>query len=255
MYKKIAALSLLMAFMMLACKKTNTIPERTIGVPATSAFLKGLNLSPDAPLLNIMIDSTRVLTVTETAPDVESGIGFGGIIPTLSSGYSVITSGSHVLSAKVPSTSGTLAGQTIVSKTSTFSAGKYYTVAVVDSLSRLDALIIEDNLSVADTSKSYFRIANFMLNGTADLEFVGTSGGYNFMKNGNAFKSVTAFDTLSQATYKIYLRANGSATKLDSISAFAPLKGKKYTLFTRGVVGQTGSTNIKRPLLFQLQNL
>ena len=94
-----------------------------------------------------------------------------------------------------------------------------------------------------------------MVNGTADIEFVGTAGGYNFSKNGIAFKGVSSFDTLKEATYKIYLRANGSPTKLDSIAAFAPLAGKKYTLYTRGVVGQTGSTNTKRPLIFQIQNL
>lgn len=255
MYKYVVILSIFTACVVLACTKTNTIPNRVSTLPPNSSFLKGLNLSPDAPLFNIMLDSTRVLTVTETAANVESGIGFGGVIPSLSAGYSLIPSGMHTLSAKVPSTSATMPGQTIISKSSNFTTGKYYTVAIVDSLSRLDAVIIEDDLSVNDTSKSYFRIANFMLKGTADVEFVGIGGGYNFTKNGLPFKNVTNFDTLTQATYKIYLRANGSPTKLDSIAAFAPVKGKKYTLYTRGVVGQTGSTNTKRPLIFQIQNL
>jgi hypothetical protein len=243
------------AFIVFACEKKDTIPNRTTLNPANSANIKAMHLSPDAPLFNLMVDSIRALTVLETAADVESGIGFGTVVPSLSNGYSIVPGGAHTISAKVPWTSTTTPGQTILTKQATLDAGKYYTIAVVDSLSRLDAVIIEDNLNVPDTSKSYFRILNFMMKGTADLEFQGSSGGYNFNKNGITFKTVTNFDTLTQGTYKIILRANGAATRLDSITAFTPLKGRKYTLYTRGVVGQTGSTNTKRPLLFSIQNL
>ena len=243
-----------------ACEKKDTIPDRTTDVPATSAYIKGIHLSPDAPLFNIMVDSIRALTVVETAPNVESGISFGLVVPSLSSGYSISPSGTHTVSAKVPWTSTTLPGQTIVTKAANFEQGKYYTIAIADSLnavpaSRLDAVIIEDNLSIPDATKSYFRILNFMLKGTADVEFVGPAGGSSFTRNNLAFKSVSQFEPIDEATYKIYLRANGSATKLDSIAAFTPVKGRKYTLYTRGVVGQTGSTNTKRPLIFSIQNL
>ncbi len=239
-----------------ACEKKDTIPHRTTVVPSNSAYIKAMQMSPDAPLFNLMVDSIRAITVLETAPNVESGIAFGAIVPSTSDGYSIVPGGTHTVSAKVTSTSATLPNQTIVSKSANLAEGKFYTIAVVDSVSRLDAVIVEDDLNVADTSKAYFRIANFMVNGSADVEFVGTgTGSYNFTKNGIAFKNVTNFDTLKSATYKIYLRANGSATKLDSITAFAPTKARKYTLYVRGVSGQTGSSNTKRPLIFQMTNL
>jgi Domain of unknown function (DUF4397) len=255
MKKRIFGSIIIAAFIVFACKKNDTIPNRTTLNPPDIANIKGIHLSPDAPLFNIMVDSIRALTVIETADNVESGLGFGTVVPSLSNGYSIVPSGTHTVSAKVPSTSATLPNQTIVSKSTNFVAGKYYTIVVGDSLSKLDAVIIEDDLNVPDTSKAYIRILNFMMKGSADLEFQGSAGGYNFNKNGIPFKSVSNFDTLTQGTYKIYLRATGSATKLDSITAFAPLKGRKYTLYTRGVVGQTGSTNTKRPLVFQIQNL
>lgn len=256
MKKTIYSLILVAIFFMLGCTKTDTIPNRTTGVPANSAFIKAIHLSPDAPLFNLMVDSIRALTVLETAPDVESGIGFGTLVPSLADGFSIVPAGTHTITAKVPSTSLILPGQTIMTKSAALTEGKYYTIAVVDSLSRLTAVIVEDDLSIADTSKAYFRIANFMLNGTADVEFIPiTAGAPAFMRNGNAFKSVSSFETIPEATYKVMLRANGSATKLDSITAFAPLKARKYTLYTRGVVGQTGSTNTRRPLIFQMTNL
>ena len=255
MKKTIYCVILAAALFILGCEKTNTIPNRTTGVPSNSAFIKAMHMSPDAPLFNIMVDSIRALTVLETAPDVESGIGFGAIVPVIADGYSIVPGGTHTISAKVPSTSATLPGQTIFSKSAALAEGKYYTIAVVDSLSRLDAVIVEDDLSVGDTSKGYFRIANFMLKGTADVEFIPvTAGAPAFMRNGIAFKSVSSFETVPEATYKIMLRANGTATRLDSITAFAPVKGRKYTLYTRGVVGVTG-TNTRRPLIFQMTNL
>lgn len=242
----------MLIFTTISCDKNDSLQQR--GNAAVGASIKAMHLSPNAPAFNILIDSTKAVGVLSTT-SIESGLVFGNIFPSLSGGYAFIPGGAHTISAKVPTSSTTLPGQTITSKQFTFEQGKFYSVAIIDSLSRLDAVIVEDNLNIPDTSKSYFRIANFMLNGTADVEFTSsTMLGYNFQKNGLAYKSVSNFDTLSAGTYKIMLRANGSATRLDSITAFAPAKGRKYTLYTRGVVGQTGSTNTKRPLIFQMTN-
>ena len=242
----------MLALSIASCEKNGALQPR--GDVASGASIKAMHLSPDAPALNIYVDSTKTVGVLATN-SIESGLVFGNIFPSLSGGYAFVSSGAHTLSAKVPASSTVLPGQTITSKQFTFDQGKFYSVAIVDSVSRLSAVIVEDNLGIPDTSKSYFRIANFMLNGTADVEFTSsTTAGYNFQKNGLAYKSVSNFDTLLAGTYKIMLRANGSATRLDSITAFAPAKGRKYTLYTRGVVGQTGSTNTRRPLIFQMTN-
>ena len=242
----------MLAFTVFSCDKTDSLQPR--GDAAIGASIKAMHLSPDAPVFNILVDSTKTVGVLATN-SIESGLVFGNIFPSLSGGYAFVPGGAHKVSAKVPASSTTLPGQTITSKQFTFEQGKFYSVAIVDSLSRLEAVIVEDNLNIPDTSKSYFRIANFMLNGTADVSITSsTIPGYSFQKNGIGYKSVSNFDTLSAGTYKILLRANGSATRLDSITAFAPANGRKYTLYTRGVVGQTGSTNTKRPLIFQMTN-
>jgi len=244
----IGALVLLL-FTIAACDKLDALQDR--GVVEEGAGIKVMHLSPDAPTFNIMVDSLRAVTALASTTGTETGLVFGNIFPNLAGGYALVPGGGHTVSAKVSSTSATMPGQTIVTKPTTLDNGKFYTIAIVDSLSRLDAVIVEDDRNVADTSKAYFRIANFMLRGTADVEFIGSSGGYNFMKNGISFKTVSNFDTLtpSPASYKVLLRSNGTATRLDSVT-LTPLKGRKYTLYTRGVVGQTGSTNTRRPLIF-----
>ena len=242
----------LILFIAIGCDKEDSLQQR--GVAADGAGVKVMHLSPDAPSFNLLVDSTKTVGVL-SSNSIEAGMVFGNIFPSLTGGYAFVPIGSHTVSAKVPASSASLPGQTIVSESFTFDQNKFYSIAVVDSLSKLDAVIVEDNLSIGDTSKAYFRIANFMLKGTADVEVTSnTITGYNFQRNAIAYKSVSNFDTITAGTYKIMLRANGSATRLDSITAFAPAKGRKYTLYTRGVVGQTGSTNTRRPLIFQMTN-
>ncbi len=248
-YKLCIGVLALLLFSIAACDKTDALQER--GVVEEGAGIKAMHMSPDAPTFSLMVDSLRAVTSLSATNGTEIGLVFGNVFPSLAGGYALVPGGSHAVSARVSSTFATNPGKTIVSKSATLENGKFYTVAIVDSLSRVDAVIVEDDRNVADTSKAYFRIANFMLNGTADVEFIGSAGGYNFMRNGISFKTVSNFDTLtpSPATYKVLLRSNGSATRLDSVT-LTPLKGRKYTLYTRGVVGQTGSTNTRRPLIF-----
>ena len=245
-------LFVLITIVITGCDKIDSLQQR--GDIASGASIKAMHLSPDAPAANLMVDDIKTVGVLSSTA-IESGLVFGNIFPSLSGGYAFVPAGTHTVSAKVPGSSAVLPGQTITSKSVNLEQGKFYTVALVDSLSKLEAVIIEDNLNIPDTSKSYFRIANFMMKGTADVEITSsTIPGYSFQKNGIAYKAASNFDTLSAGTYKILLRANGSSTRLDSITAFAPANGRKYTLYTRGVVGQTGSTNTKRPLIFQMTN-
>ncbi|HUS02228.1 MAG TPA: DUF4397 domain-containing protein, partial [Chitinophagaceae bacterium] len=134
-----------------ACDKIETLQDR--GSAQEGANIKVMHMSPDAPAFNFMVDSLRAVTVlSNTTTLLESGLAFGSLVPSLSGGYAVVPGGSHTVSAKVPSTSATLAGQTIISKPADLATGKYYTIAIVDSLSKLDVVIIEDNLNVPDTS-------------------------------------------------------------------------------------------------------
>ncbi len=236
-----------------SCEKKDTIPNRTTIISNSNAFIKAMHMSPDAPVFNVMVDTIRAAALLESAPNVQTGLAFGSVVPSISDSYGIVPGGSHTVTGVVPSTSTTLPGQTIFTKTANLASGKYYTVAVVDSLSRLDAIIVEDNLDIPDPNKAYFRIANFIPNSSVDVEFVNTTGGYDFTKNGIPFKNISAFDTLTSATYRVFLRTTGSTAKLDSLTTFAPAKGRKYTLYTRGVRGNT--TAAKKPLIFQLTNL
>lgn len=236
-----------------ACEKNDALSRR--GQVQTGAGLKFLHMSPDAPVVNVLADTMKVISSAPIAGGAESGIAFGTIAPGLAGGYALVSPGARMISFQVPASSATMGGQTLASQQATLELGKFYSVALVNFAATPEAVIVEDDLSIPDTSKAYVRIANFLPGAKANVEFQFTSGaslGTRFTRDSLAFKSVSNFEPIAPETYKILLRANSSAARLDSITAFTPLKGRKYTLYTRG---QIGGTSTKRPLIFQSTTL
>ena len=151
-------------------------------------------------------------------------------------------------------------GEVLLTTTQTLDAGKFYTYVVMDSVSRMTSVLVEDDLSVPNTAVPYYRLANFTSNSpTMKIEIRKTTGStYPFTVVSTtdlAFKSVTPFSEMEAATtYRIYLLNPTNDAKLDSISAFAPTAGRKYTIYTRGVLGYTG-TNTRKPIITSYTNL
>ena len=239
-----------------SCDKTESIPDRFTPLPAVNANVKFLNVSPDAPPVNFFADGQKISSANATTTGAVQGFGFGGLYPA-NVAYSTIPSSSAKIEAKVPDSSIVTPGAVILSTTATFAAGKFYTYTLVDSVGtqKLSAVLIEDDPIVQDATKGYFRLANFINNSSVKIEIF-RSNGTLYASNANlAFKSVSAFDSLGTTTsYNIFLKNPVTNVNLDSIKSFTPVATRKYTFYARGVLGQTGSTNTKRPLIISLIN-
>lgn len=250
---------ILTAIVMNGCAKTDSLPTRFTPIPATNSNVKFLILSPDAPQINLIANGSKISGVAPNATGAVQGIAFPLLYPA-AVGYATLTSGSVKLEVKVPDSSAVTPGALLLSTTQNFDAGKFYTYAIVDSLSKLSAVVVEDNPVVGDITKAYFRVANFVSNNSSvKIEILKTSTGTAFSKvyPNVAFKSVSTFEELEAGTgqvYKIYLANPVTNARLDSIAAFTPTNTKKYTIFTRGVFGQSGSTNTKRPIITSYTN-
>ena len=253
MKKSIYGAIFLATIVFAACEKEDSLPTRFTPIPAENTNVKFLMMSPDAPAINFIANGQKATSVTPTLTNAVVGLGFSAIYPA-TIGYSSIPSGAIKIDAKVPDSSTVLPGQTVFTGTSTFAANKFYTYALVDSLSRISSVLVEDDPMVPDVSKAYIRIANFIPNGAVKVEVVKTSSGNAFSKTYSSvpFKSFTAYDSLGAGagqTYRIFLRHPVTDVKLDSISGLVPTNTKKYTIYTRGVFGQSGSTNTRRPII------
>ena len=242
-----------MVLTIIGCDKKDSLPIRFTPIPASNTNVKFLMMSPDAPSVNFIANGQKSSSVTPTSTNVVLGMLFPAIYPA-TIGYATIPSGAIKIEAKVPDSSTVMPGQVVLTNTPTFVANKFYTFAMVDSLSKLSAVVVEDDPTVADPSKAYFRVANFISNSPVKIEIVKTSTGNPFTATftNYAFKNVSTYDSLGAGagqTYRVFLRHPTTDVKLDSISAFVPTNTKKYTIYCRGVMGQTGSTNTRRPII------
>jgi len=242
-----------------ACiKKNDSLPIRYSPIPSGNTNVKFLMLSPDAPTLNFFVNDQKASAVAPSSTGVVQGFVFPSIYPS-TVGYTTLPSGSVKVDAKVTEASTTLPGQVISTTNNTFEAGKFYTYVLLDSMSHITTVAVEDDPTVADTSKAYFRIGNFTSNSpSVKIDMIKTSSGTPFSQTfaNVPFKSVSAFSTLEAGAgqvYKIYLKDPITDAKLDSISAFTPAKTKKYTIYTRGVMGLPVS-NAKRPIITSYTN-
>lgn len=251
MKKIIFGLILITAFGIGSCDKKSTLPDRFTPIPAGNTNVKFLNMSPDAPQVNFFTNGIKVSAVAPTATNAVQGIAYAATYPSTVA-YATMTSGSLKIEVKVPDSSAVMPGATIFTNTQTFAAGKFYTYALVDSLSKINVVTFEDDPTVPDQTKSYLRIANFIPNGTIRIEITKTSTGsypYSITYPTIASKAVTAFDTIGGPfSYKVLLRDASTNAALDS-GTLTTAAAKKATIYARGVIGQTGSTNTRRPLI------
>lgn len=259
MTKTIYSLVIVAVFCFIACKKTATIPDRFDPIASSNTNVKFINVSPDAPTVNFFTNGTKSTAATPTGTNAVTGIGFPGFYPS-GVAYTTLASGSSRIDVKVPDSSAVMPSAQLLSFTRAFEAGKYYTIALVDSVAsnpgRLTTVISEDDPTVPNPLKAYIRISNYIANGDIKVEVTKTStvaGDYPFSKiyASVAAKTVLPFDSIgagSGQVYKFVMRNAITDVRLDSIVGFAPSNTKKYSIYARGVIGITG-TNTRRPLI------
>lgn len=248
----IYGLIIIVTFLLPGCDKKSTLPQHYIIIPPGNTNVKFLQMSPDAPQVNFIVNGSKVTAVPPTATNAVQGLAFPSFYPA-TVGYATFASGAAKIDAKVPDSSTVTPGAIIFTGTQTFEANKYYTYALVDSIKRLNALVVEDDPRIPDPAKAYFRVANLIPNGNVKIEIIKTSTGnpYSITYPNVAFKSFSPFDTLGAGAgqiYRVFLRNRQTDVKLDSIAAFTPSNTKKYTIYARGVLGLTG-TNVRRPII------
>ena len=122
-----------------------------------------------------------------------------------------------------------------------FAPGITYSVFTIDSASA----VVTDSFSVPPTDSVRIRFFHFSPNAPAvDL---GISGGSTWFTNRtfNDQESNTgyqSFVTIAAGTYNLEVRSAGTSTVVLPIPSLTLEGGKVYTLYARGILGATGST-------------
>lgn len=186
---------------------------------AQNARVMAVHASPDAPSVDLYVDGNKI----------GSNLAFPD-----ATNYLTVGAGSRNVQVKVYNTS-----TTVIDADVDVTANKSYSVFAVDSVSRISAIVLEDNLATPAAGKAHVRFVHLSPNAPA-VNITLTDGTVIF---GNvAFKGYEDFTPLDAGTYDLQVRdaATNTAVVLN-LPGIELQAGKIYTVFAKGFVGGAGA--------------
>ena len=211
-----AALAVL-SLSFVSCEKDEDVEENQSKVMIVHA-------SPNAPNVDVRLNNTVALTNVPFPGNSEyNSVAAGNtnikISPTGTTTY--------VIDANVP-----------------FMAEMNYSVFAIDSVSKIKAAVVTDNLAAPATGKAHVRF--FHLSPNAPAVDIAVTGGSVLFSNRSfndqaANTSLQNFTPLDAGTYNLEVRVAGTTTVALPLPGISLAAGKIYTVFAKGFLGGTGA--------------
>jgi len=186
-------------------------------VPSTAKVIV-THASPDAPGVDVLVDNTIAAT-NLTFPN--------------SVGYAELNSGTRNVKVNVTGTS-----TTALEANLNLAANKNYSVFAVNSVSAIEAIVLEDDLTAPASGKAHVRFIHLSPDAPA-VDITLTDGTVVF--GDYTFKEASPFTPLNAATYNLQVRLAGTSTVVLELPNIALTAGKIYTVFAKGFVAGTGT--------------
>lgn len=218
--KKLAVYSMLLSTISLGFTACSDDDETSTPTPTnTNAKVLITHASPDGPGVDLLVDNTKVNT---------AALEFLG-----STSYLNVNAGTRNIKVNATGTS-----TSVINADVPFVAGKNYSLFAVDSLKKITAVLIEDDLTTPASGKAHVRFIHLSPNAPAvDVALTGGSvvwGDYSF-------KEGSAFAPLDAGTYNLEVRLAGTNTVVLPLPNITLTAGKIYTVYAKGFVGGTGN--------------
>ncbi|MDZ4845563.1 MAG: DUF4397 domain-containing protein [Chitinophagales bacterium] len=178
--------------------------------------------SPNAPGVDLLVDDVKVNSAALTFPN--------------NTGYLMVDAGTRNIKVNVAGTS-----TTVIEADLDLMQDANYSVFAVDSVSKISALVIADDLAAPASGKAHVRFIHLSPNAPAvDIAVDGGSvvfGDYSF-------KEYTAFTPLDAGSYDLEVRVAGTATVALDLDPITLEAGKIYTVFAKGFLGGAGAQEL-----------
>jgi hypothetical protein len=215
----IFASALLVAAIVLvsSCKKDDTNDD------LSQANVVVTHASPDAPGVDLLVDNVKQNSAALTYP--------------ANTGYLKVTSGTRNIKVNVTGTT-----NTVIEADLALTKDMNYTVFAVDSVSKISALVLTDDLTAPAAGKAHVRFVHLSPNAPAVDIAVASSGAVVF--GNKAFKEYTNFTPLDAGTYNLDVRVAGTSTVALVLPAITLESGKIYTVFAKGFLGGSGTQEL-----------
>ncbi len=185
----------------------------------TYADVMVTHASPDAPGVDLLIDNVKKNSAALTYPN--------------NTGYLETESGTRNIKVNVAGTT-----TTVINADLTLTKDVNYSIFAIDSVSKISAIVFEDDLSAPAAGKAHVRFLHLSPNAPAVDVAVASSGAVVF--GDVSFKEGTAFTPLDAGTYNLDVRVAGTSTVALVLPAITLEAGKIYTVFAKGFLGGTG---------------
>lgn len=206
-----AACTVAVLFSFSACKKEEA---------KTYANVLVTHAQPNAPGVDLLVDGSKQNSSALSFPN--------------STGYLQVESGSRNIKVNVTGTA-----TTVINADLTLEKDKSYSVFAVDSVSKISAVVLSDDLTAPATGKAHVRFVHLSPNAPAVDVAVASSGAVVF--GNKAFKEYTSFTPLDAGSYNLDVRVAGTSTVALTLPTITLESGKIYTLFAKGFLGGTGA--------------
>ena len=189
---------------------------------ASTAKVKVVHTSPDAPKVDILLDNAFVDTLS---------------FPRNTT-YLDVPAGSRNVKVRATGTS-----LVPINADLTFDANKNYSVFAIDVLSNISAIVTTDDLTAPAAGKAHVRFIH--LSPDAPAVNIIANGSVTLFSNRSFNKTITsaeqAFTPVDAGTYNLQVRTvNGNALALD-LPGITLTAGKIYTVFAKGLLSGTGA--------------
>jgi len=183
--------------------------------------------------------AVRVIHASYDAPDVD--ISVDDVVAITDLAY-MATSGYAMLDAGTRNVKVTPAGETtpvVINADLTLEKDKSYTVIAVDQLASIDAVIAED-MRTPNASKAKVRFLHASPDAPAvDIKLNSGSGPAVF--SGQAFKSITDYAEVDQATYTFVVTAAGDTNEVFVLEPVTLYNNTVYTVMAYGTLDPSDS--------------
>ena len=216
LFKLSSVMVLLLSLAFVGCSDDDNSP---INSQLETANVLIVHASPDAPGVDILVD--------DAGPAV-TNLGF----PT-NTGYVELPAGTRNVKVNVNGTT-----TTVINADLMLESDKNYSVFAVNSVSSIEPLVLEDNLTQPASGKAHVRFVH--LSPDAPAVDIAVTGGPVLFPN-VSFKGYVDFTPVDAGTYNLEVRPTGLTTVVLSLPGITLEDGKIYTVFAKGFLN--GSDN------------
>ncbi len=195
--------------------------------PTLQARVLVVHASPNAPGVDVLIDNQKVNQQPLTFPR--------------NTGYLSVNAGTRNVKVNV---AGTIT--TVINADLPLEGNRNYSVFAIDSVSKISALVTNDDLTAPAAGKAHVRFIHLSPNAPAvDVSLPGQAAGQGLFTNRTFNRTITAaeqaFTPVDTGTVNLEVRQAGTTNVVLPLPNVRLDAGKIYTVFAKGFLGGEGA--------------